>query len=286
MIPSVSENPFLISPHALAEHLGREGLSVVDASWYLPAQKRFGRPEFEAAHVPGAVFFDQDEIVDPDSTLPHTLPSADVFASAAGRLGIARTDTIVVYDGVGLFTAPRVWWMFRAFGAKDVRVLDGGFPAWQAEKLPVEAGAATPLPAEFHAVLDRGSVLFLEDMKSAVADEEIQVVDVRPADRFAGDVPEPREGVRAGHMPGAKNLPFLDLAENGRLKSPAALAAEFDKAGIDPAAPIVSSCGSGVTAAVLNFALATLGNGNARLYDGSWTEWGSAIDTPVETGRS
>lgn len=281
----MSQNPFLIAPADLAEHLGRPGLSIVDASWYLPAQNRLGRPEFDASHIPGAVFFDQDEIVDPDSNLPHTLPSPDFFAAAVGALGVSETDTIVVYDGVGLFTAPRVWWLLRTFGAKDVRVLDGGFPGWQEAGLPVETGAVSPEPVTFAASFERSAVALLDEVKAAVASGHLQIADARPAARFAGEAPEPRAGVRAGHMPGAFNVPFTTLSEDGRLKSDAALRAIFAEVGLDPDAPVVTSCGSGVTAAVLNLALESLGNRRCALYDGSWTEWGSAADTPVETGR-
>ena len=185
---------------------------------------------------------------------------------------------------MGLFSAPRVWWMFRTFGAGDVRVLDGGFPAWRAAGLPVESGAARPEPARFEAKLDSSAVEDLAAMRETVAGAGAQIADARPADRFEGRAAEPRAGVRAGHMPGARNVPFLSLAENGRLKDEAALRAVFADAGIDPDEPVVTSCGSGVTAAVINLALASLGNRQARLYDGSWTEWGSAEDTPVETG--
>ena len=280
----VSTNPYLISAAELDTSLGRPGLSVIDASWYLPAQKRFARAEFETAHVPGAVFFDQDAIVDPRSALPHALPSAADFAAAVGRLGVADTDTIVVYDGVGLFTAPRVWWMFRTFGAKDVRVLDGGFPAWREGGYDVEAGEPSPEPKPFHAALNGLAVSGLNDMRGLLRTAGRQIIDARPGERFRGDVPEPREGVRAGHMPGAFSVPFTELAENGRLKSADDLRRVFASAGVDPDAPAVTSCGSGVTAAVVNLALATLGNRDATLYDGSWTEWGSAPDTPVETG--
>lgn len=281
----MSQNPFLIAPADLAEDLGRSGLSIIDASWYLPAQNRFGLAEFEAAHIPGAVFFDQDDIVDPGSELPHTLPPVDIFAAAVGDLGVSNTDTIIVYDGVGLFTAPRVWWLLRTFGAKDVRILDGGFPAWRAAGLPVETGAVSPDSATFATSFDRSAVASLEKVKSAVANGHLQIADARPAARFAGEAPEPRTGVRAGHMPGAFNVPFTALSEDGRLKSEAALRAVFAEAGLDPQAPVVTSCGSGVTAAVINLALESLGNRQSALYDGSWTEWGAAADTPVETGR-
>lgn len=281
----MTQNPFLISPEQLAESLGRPGVAVVDGSWYLPAQKRFARAEYEAGHIPGAVFFDQDAVVDPSSSLPHALPPAPVFAEAAGRMGIAETDTIVVYDGLGLFSAPRVWWLFRVFGAKDVRLLDGGFPAWQDAGLPVETGTPSPAPAGFAAQLDTEAVASLDEMKIWVETGGRRIADARPADRFAGEAPEPRVGVRAGHMPGAASVPIGLVTENGRLKPPEALRETFAAAGVDPDAPMVTSCGSGVTAAVLNLALASLGNHDVKLYDGSWTEWGSASDTPVETGR-
>lgn len=281
----MTQNPFLISPEDLADVLGRDGVSIVDASWYLPAQNRFAKAEYEAGHIPGAVFFDQDAIVDPASNLPHTLPSPEIFAEKVGELGISDKDTIVVYDGMGLFSAPRVWWMFRSFGAKDVRVLDGGFPAWQAAGLPVETTAPAPQPATFEADSSAEAAVFLPEMKEIVSSGALQILDARPADRFAGEAPEPRAGVRPGHMPGAHSLPFLTLAENGRLKSPEALRQAFANAGVDPDKPSVTSCGSGVTAAVISLALESLGNRSSKLYDGSWTEWGSAPDTPVETGR-
>ncbi|MFD2237848.1 3-mercaptopyruvate sulfurtransferase [Aureimonas populi] len=280
----MSANPFLITARDLEGHLGRPGLSVVDASWYLPAQKRFARAEYEAGHIPGAVFFDQDEIVDRASPLPHTLPSAKEFGRAVGALGVSDTDTIVVYDGMGLFSAPRVWWLFRTFGAKDVRVLDGGLPAWNAAGLTLETDIPSPRPAHFEARLNESAVATFEQMRSLVGGTDTQVVDARSAERFRGEAPEPREGVRAGHMPGAFSLPIAELQSEGRLKSPHEIEAAFAKAGVDPDKPVVTSCGSGVTAAVLTFALASTGRTDTRLYDGSWTEWGSASDTPVETG--
>lgn len=280
----MSQNPFLIAPAELADTLGRPGLSIVDASWYLPAMGRFARSEYEAGHVPGAVFFDQDDIVDPASSLPHTLPSPEIFAEKVGALGISDTDTIVVYDGMGLFSAPRIWWMFRTFGAKDVRVLDGGFPAWMDGGYPCDMGVPAIEPVTFEARFERTAVASMDEMRGYAAGEGgRRIVDVRPAERFAGTSPEPREGVRAGHMPTALNLPFLNLQSEGRLKAPDALRDEMEKAGIRQDEPAVTSCGSGVTAAVLNFAFASLGNDDVKLYDGSWTEWGSASDTPVET---
>lgn len=277
-------NPFLLSAADLESALSRPGLSVVDASWYLPAQKRFARAEFEAAHVPGAVFFDQDAIVDPTSPLPHTLPSAAEFAAAVGQLGISDTDTIVIYDGTGLFTSPRVWWMFRTFGAKDVRILNGGFPAWREAGFEIEQGQRSPTPKSFIAQVDREAISSMADVRVQLSTGVRQILDARPSERFRGEVPEPRAGVRAGHMPGAFSVPFSDLSDHGRLKDADALRRVFAQAGVDPDAPVVTSCGSGVTAAVINLALASLGNRNVTLYDGSWTEWGSAPDAPVETG--
>ncbi|MDY8108218.1 3-mercaptopyruvate sulfurtransferase [Fulvimarina sp. 2208YS6-2-32] len=281
----MSQNPFLISPGALAEIIGRTGLSIVDASWYLPAQGRHAKAEFEAGHVPGAVFFDQDDIVDPGASLPHTLPPPDVFADKVGALGLCETDTLVVYDGMGLFSAPRVWWMLRTFGARDVRILDGGYPAWIEGGHPVETGPMAPTPRSFTPTFDREAVAGLEDMREFVANGERTIVDARPSDRFSGSVPEPRPGVRSGHMPGSANLPFLQLQENGRLKSESDLRALMEAAGVKPDAPAVTSCGSGVTAAVINLAFETLGNRDVKLYDGSWSEWGAASDTDVESGR-
>ncbi|WP_427023130.1 3-mercaptopyruvate sulfurtransferase [Aureimonas ureilytica] len=280
----MSDHPFLITARDLEPHIGRDGLSIVDASWYLPAQKRFARPEFEAGHIPGAVFFDQDEIADKSSQLPHTLPSEAFFAERVGALGVRDTDTIVVYDGMGFFSAPRVWWMLRVFGAKDVRLLDGGLPSWIEAGLPLETGPSRASPAPFDARLDREAVVFIDEMKDIVAGGAHQIADARSGERFRAEAPEPREGVRGGHMPGARSVPIGSLTDGGRLKDAEALRTLFSNAGIDPEQPVVTSCGSGVTAAAINFALASLHNRNVRLYDGSWTEWGSRDDTPVETG--
>ncbi len=280
----MSDNPFLISASELERHIGRDGLSIVDASWYLPAQKRLARPEFEAGHIPGAVFFDQDEIADTSSPLPHTLPDEAFFAQAVGALGIRGTDTVVVYDGLGFFSAPRVWWLLRTFGARDVRLLDGGLPAWAEAGYRLETGPASPQPASFQAKLDTNAVVFLDEMKRIVDSGAHQIADARSPERFRAEAPEPRQGVRGGHMPGARSVPIGHRVENGHLKSLDALRTVFAEAGIDPSQPVVTSCGSGVTAAAINFALASLHNHTVRLYDGSWTEWGSRDDTPVETG--
>ncbi len=277
-------NPFLVDPDWLFERLEDDGISIVDASWYLPDMKRDGRAEYDAAHIPGAVFFDLDQIVDAGSNLPHTLPDADTFARMVGKLGISDTDTIVVYDGSGLFSAARVWWMFRTFGAAKVVILDGGFPAWVEARLPVESGSAPLYPALFKAASNDRAVASFDAMRQLVDDGEHAILDARPAGRFSGAVPEPRAGMRSGHMPGATSLPVAALVDNGKLLSPAALQARFDAAGIDLTRPVVTTCGSGVTAAIITLALETLGARDHRLYDGSWAEWGGRSDTSVETG--
>lgn len=275
---------FVVSPDWLEAHLHDPGLTVLDASWYLPDQNRNARAEYDAAHIPGAVFFDQDAVVDPASSLPHTLPSPLEFERHASAMGISRSDTIIVYDGPGMFTAPRVWWMFRVMGAENVFVLDGGFDNWKAAGRPV-THAPTPIAGTaFVPHVDATAVVTLDAMTKIVAEASAQIADARGPGRFAGDEPEPRQGMRSGHMPGARNVPFGTLSENGYLKDLDGLRAALADAGIDLDAPVVTTCGSGVTAAVINLALASLGVGDSRLYDGSWAEWGGRDDTAVVTG--
>lgn len=276
---------FTIDAEWLQSRLGTPGLSIVDASWYLPAQKRDARAEFDAAHIPGAVFFDQDAVVAPNSGLPHTLPDPPTFARHAGSMGISADDTIVVYDGPGLFSAPRVWWMFRVMGVFQVYVLEGGFDGWKAEGRPMTAEKTRIAPNFFHVDFDASRVATLEDMKRIVATGESQIADARSPGRFTGEEAEPRPGVRGGHMPGAKSVPASSLARDGKLLPPEELKQRFDEAGIDLSKPVVTSCGSGITAAVITLALETLGHSANRLYDGSWTEWGSRPDTPVVKGK-
>ncbi|MBX3578100.1 MAG: 3-mercaptopyruvate sulfurtransferase [Rhizobiaceae bacterium] len=277
-------SPFVVDADWLQSRLGTPGLSTVDASWYLPAQGRDAKAEYDASHVPGAVFFDQDLVVEPESTLPHTLPSPKVFAQFAGSMGISADDTIVVYDGPGMFSAPRVWWMFRVMGVFQVYVLDGGFDRWKSEGRPVTAEPTKIAPCVFHAGFDENRVASLADMRRVVETGGSQIADARPAGRFAGSDPEPRKGVRSGHMPGARSLPAAMLSRDGKLLPLAELRRTIESAGLDLGKPVVTSCGSGVTAAVLTLALESLGHTDNKLYDGSWTEWGGRTDTPVETG--
>ncbi|OLP59891.1 3-mercaptopyruvate sulfurtransferase [Xaviernesmea oryzae] len=269
----------------LQARLETPGIKVVDASWYLPAHKRDPKAEFAAGHIPGAVFFDQDAISDPTSGLPHTLPAPDAFAAAVGALGLSETDTIIVYDGPGFFSAPRAWWMLKVMGAQSVFVLDGGFDAWKAEGRPVTEASADVAPAVFTPAFDAKAVTSLDEMRAIVSSAARQIADARSAGRFTGEEPEPRAGMRSGHMPGAHNLPIGQLTEGGKLKSPEGLRQTFSQAGIDLGSPVVTSCGSGVTAAVISLALSTLGHRDHTLYDGSWAEWGSRDDTDVVTGK-
>ncbi len=278
------KSAFVVSREWLKERLEKPGLAVVDASWYLPAAGRDGRAEYAAGHIPGAVFFDQDEIADKASGLPHTLPSPELFARHVGAMGISAADTVVVYDGPGLFSAPRVWWMFRVMGVKQVFVLDGGLDGWKKAGFPVTDEPTKIAPTLFTPAFDAHAVVGLDEMRAIVDERRAQVADARAAGRFAGRDAEPRPGMRAGHMPGARNVPIGTLAENGELKDLDSLRGVFAAAGVDLARPVVTSCGSGVTAAAIMLALASLGHEDNRLYDGSWSEWGSKPDTPVVTG--
>ena len=256
---------------------------VLDASWYMPADKRDPKKEFEAAHIPGAAFYDIDALSDHASPLPHMLPPPEQFSRDSGALGIGDGDMVVVYDTAGLFSAARVWFAFKAMGHDKIAVLDGGLPAWKAAGGTLESGAANPKPARFTARFNPTLVRDFDSVKSALGN--IQVLDARSAPRFEGSEPEPRAGLKSGHMPGAANLPYRAvLTSDGKLKDDAALQKLFSEKGVDLRAPIITSCGSGVTAAVVMLALEKLGARQVAVYDGSWTEWGGRDDAPVATG--
>ena len=276
-------NPFIVSADWLESQLGASDIHIIDASWYLPKANRNGRQEYLKAHIPEAVFFDHDLLSDPASSLPHTLPNADAFAKAMGALGINDKNKIVIYDGDGFFSAPRAWWLLRMMGAEKVYVLDGGFKAWQQEGRPTTSNDTIIASQTFTANADLSMVVFIDEMRDIVARADISIADARGKKRFSGEEKEPRPGVRSGHMPNAKNVPYSMFANDGRFKTNKEIIGIFESAGIDPQAAVVTTCGSGITAAVLTLALQGLGNDNVRLYDGSWSEWGSLSDTDVIT---
>jgi thiosulfate/3-mercaptopyruvate sulfurtransferase len=268
----------------LAAELEDPNLGVIDASWHLPNTGRIGAAEFRLKHIPGAVFFDIDTIADRDQGLPHMLPKPEALAKAMTALGLGDGMRFVVYDATGLYAAARVWWTLRAYGVEDARILEGGLPRWIKEGRPLKSGDADPKPRAFTPRLEDHFVASLEEVRAALATGSAQVVDARPADRFRGEVTEPRPGVRSGRIPGSFNLPFADIIERGSLKAPEALKAEFANHKINLAIPIITTCGSGVTAAILALAVEEAGGKVEGLYDGSWAEWGSRSDCEVATG--
>lgn len=273
---------WLISTEQLAALLHGRDVVAVDASYPSPGEQNRSHAQYLEGHIPGAVFFDIEAISDDSSDLPHMLPGPKQFGESVGALGIGDGDTVVVYDNLGLYSAPRVWWTFRIFGAKEVFILDGGLPKWKAGGRPLEHGAVKRSPKTFHAEMNVGAVATLADVRMALADDSAQIVDARSAERFSGKAPEPRPDLRGGHMPRSFNLPFARLVANGRLAPAAQIETAFKESGVDLEKPIITSCGSGITAAILTFALKSIGKEPKGLYDGSWAEWGSRPDVPVE----
>lgn len=280
--------PALVSTAWLAARLGRPRLRSVDASWYLPASRRDPAAEYAGGHLPGAIFFDLDASSDPGSPLPHMLPEAGVFGRRMAALGLDDADDIVVYDGSGTnISAARVWWTFRVFGHPRVAVLDGGMGKWRAEGRPVEVGSVVLPPGRFSARLNRAAVRDLAAIQANLVGRAEQIVDMRASGRFAGREPEPRPGLRGGHIPGSLSLPYTDLvAADGTLLPLDQLRRRIAAAGVDPTRPVVATCGSGTSACVLLLALHLLGQDRAALYDGSWAEWGGRDDTPVSGGSA
>lgn len=275
----------LVSTDWLAAHLKDPDLRILDASWYLPDMKRDARAEYDAAHIPGARFFDIDDISDQRSDLPHMAPPVEKFISRSRAMGVGDGHQIVVYDGMGLFSAARVWWLYRLMGKSDVAVLDGGLPKWQSEGHPVED--LPPVVRDRHITVQRKAQLIKDVTQVAAASKlgDAEIIDARPAPRFRGEGSEPRPGLRSGHIPGAKSLPFATLLhKDGTMKEPAALRAAFEAASVDLSKPAITSCGSGVTAAVLSLAMERFGKVDHALYDGSWAEWGMYEGLEVETG--
>jgi len=275
----------LVTTDWLAERLGDPNIRPLDATWWFPHEQRNAAAEFEVAHIPGAAFFDIDGIADDKTSLPHMLPSPEAFAQAVSSLGVGNETTVVVYEVAPPRSAARAWWSFRAMGHDNVVVLDGGLAKWRAEGRGVESGPAKPPPARFTAKRDPALVRSLDEVFSALGSGDIQIADARPAARFRGEAPEPRPGLRSGHMPGAKNLPPSELYHlDGTMLAPLDLEDKIQAAGIDPDKPLIASCGSGITACMIALALARTGHDRTAVYDGSWAEWGAAKNVPIETG--
>ncbi|MEZ5828244.1 MAG: 3-mercaptopyruvate sulfurtransferase [Hyphomicrobiales bacterium] len=277
---------WLIETDELERELDAPDMVIIDATWYMPDEGKDARAEYLAEHIPGAIFFDIDEIADTKSALPHMLPPPEKFSSRMRAMGIGDGQRVVVYDRQGMFSAPRVWWMFRVMGAEDVSVLNGGLPKWRSEGRPLMTGEPAPRTSRhFTARRNLDLLRDVDDMKTLIHDKSATILDARSPDRFAGKAPEPRPGLRSGHMPGAHNVPYGQLINmDGTLKPGDQLNSLFEAAGVDPHKPVVTSCGSGITACVLALALAETGHRRTSVYDGSWAEWGANESLPIETG--
>lgn len=277
--------PVLVSTDWLAGELGGGDVRPVDGTWHMPQLRRDARREFVEAHIPGAAFFDIDAIADTSVDLPHMLPDPALFARAVGEMGIGDGDRVVVYDTRGVVSAARVWWMFRVFGHERVAVLDGGLRRWRAEGRPLGSGEPRPRPRPYTPRVRPELVRGLDEVRAALAGRRELVLDARSRGRFAGTEPEPRPGLRGGHMPGARNLPYEDLYQgDGTLLPPAELRQRFAAAGVTPERAVITTCGSGVTACILALALHLIGRDDVAVYDGSWTEWAQRPELPAATG--
>jgi len=274
----------IISQREVLNWLNNPDVSFVDGSWYLPSQNRNAKEEYSTARIPGAVFFDIDAISDPDTDLPHMLPHPEVFAEVAGVLGLSHDKLIIVYDGPGLFSAPRVWWTLKTMGAKNVKILEGGFDNWRTESLPIEKGNPTKTRQTiFQPHFSRNKVANQSDVENNIKHEKFIVLDARPNARFKGEAPEPREGMRSGHIPKSLSLPASDLVKDGKLIATTELNKTFQDLGINTDSEVITTCGSGVTAAILTLALHETGRENTKLFDGSWAQWGRPDGPEIST---
>jgi thiosulfate/3-mercaptopyruvate sulfurtransferase len=281
-----SSAAFFVSTAQLTEQLGAPDLAIIDASFSMPAENRDAKAEYLAGHIPGAVFFDIDAIADHTTPLPHMLPAPDDFAAAVGQLGLSESMRIVVYDASGLVGAARVWWTLRLFGAEHAAILEGGLQQWLKEGRPLQSGCREPEPRVFTPRFNRSGVAAAHDVLNASEANSAQIVDARSAARFTGEAPEPRPGLRSGHIPGSRSVPWNKVAENSRIRSASEVKSAFAEAGVDLERPVITTCGSGVTAAILLLALETIGKNDVALYDGSWSEWGGRSDLPAAVGEA